>query len=665
MSGFTTGLNSLRTAAQLIQMGGDNIANANTPGYHVKRATVAPVIGPTIAGVRIGLGSTVEDVRRVRNELIEKALLEHVQARELFGAELDTLTHLEQLFAEPTEASLDARLGEFFDAIDLLAADPDDATLREQVVQKAQAVCDIFHRLNDDLNQVIQDLENNIDYEVNRVNALTERIAALNQRIRSIETSGATAGSLKDSRDQLISELAEIINLKVYQADFGVVNVSCSGTLLVHEGNHSTIAAERGEEGLVLRCEEAAGHELEVREGRLAGLLQMRNDTVPTYSDRLDDLADALRRAVNLVHTVGLGLDGRFEALNGLNAFNTTEPFADLGYDVVSGTAEKLVVNVENQATGQVTQFELTLDTTQAADAFLISVRDAINATVTNVNATIDDGKLNLAADNGYAFGFATPYDPNPAEAGDITAAGPTVPSLLDDYTGGQDLVYQFTFMQTGQVGTDSIDIQIDVRDTGGALLRTLTRSVDDTYMPGDTVEVENGLRLALTEGNVSAGDGFSTTAYADTDTAGVLDALGLNVMLTGLGAAEIEVADRLVRDPSLLAGSLRPMAGDNHRFLDLSALRDAHVASDGAESLNGAYRSLVSHIGTARNTRSVQHENQEDLVTELTNQRDSVSGVSVDEEMIKMMTARTIYQGTLKYVSMLDGILSELVSLA
>jgi flagellar hook-associated protein FlgK len=318
---------------------------------------------------------------------------------------------------------------------------------------------------------------------------------------------------------------------------------------------------------------------------------------------------------------------------------------------------------VEDEATGELTQYELTLDTTQAADAFLIALRNDINATVDHVSASITGGRISLQSDDGYAFGFATPYDPNPAEAGDITAATPTSPSVLDAYTGTQDLVYDFTFLSGGAVGTDTIDMQIDVRDPSGPVLRTLTRTIDADYDPGDIIQLENGLRFTLSEGDVLAGDGFSFTAYADMDTAGVLDALGLNVLFTGLGAGSISVAEGMAEQTGRLAGALRPMTGDNHRLMDMAAVRSAQVASSGTATLNGFYHALVSHIGTTRNTRSVQYKNQDELVKDLQNRRDAVSGVSVDEEMIKMIEARTIHQGALKYISLLDQSLSDLLN--
>jgi flagellar hook-associated protein 1 FlgK len=340
------------------------------------------------------------------------------------------------------------------------------------------------------------------------------------------------------------------------------------------------------------------------------------------------------------------------------------QPLSDLGYGVPAGTDERLVINVADDATGEVTQYELSLDTTLSADAFLISLRDSINANVNHVTASIDEGKLRLQADSGYAFDFALPYDPNPARPGDITAANPTSPSILDAYSGDRNLEYDVTFLNAGQIGTDPITIQIQAREPGGPVLRTLTRQIDATYAPGGAIELENGLKLTLTAGNVAAGDSFSFVAHASMDTAGVLDALGLNTLFNGLGAGLIEVADRVYQDPANLAGALRPVPGDNHRLLDMSALRSAKSVASGSATLHEYYRSMVSDVATTRSTRTVAQQNEDQLVKDLQNRRDSVSGVSVDEEMTRIMQSRTLYQGALKYISTINQLMNDLFDL-
>ena len=663
MPGLTTGLSAIRTAQQLIDMAAGNIANANTPGYHVRRANVVAELGATIGGLTRGGGVRIDDIFLVRDELIERTLLNALQSRERLGQEVALLEHIEGLFGEPSDTGLDAQLAAFFDTAVSLSADPADALLRQQLIQRAETLCSTLNRLDRGLAAMVQDAFDSLNATLGRINELTARIADLNVQIRSTETASSSAGGLRDTRDRYLSELAGLIGVRPYADEHGIVNVGIGGMLVVDAGTAVPLTLARDAERIVVTTDD--GFEVEAADGHLAGVLAVVNDLIPNYSSRLDELANGLRRAVNAVQTTGLGAAGRFHELRGLNAFLTNGvSFADAGYGVVAGAAERLCFNVENEASGQITSYVLTLDTTQGAADFLADLRDRINALGAHVTASIEDGRLVLTSESGYAFDFATPYDPNPAQAGDITALDPTTPAILDHYAGAEDLAYTIRFLSGGRVGQDPLSLQVEVRDADGALVRTLTRSVRADYLPGDGIELENGLRLALSAGDVNAGDAFSFTARASMDTAGVLDALGLNVFFTGLGAGSIAVADTIRRDPALVATGITTASGDNHKVLDLLALREGGVFRDGTASLTDFYRQIVGDVATAYASRKGQLQNQSNLVTALENRRDAVSGVSVDEEMVRLIESRRIYQGGLKVIQLINRLLDELASM-
>jgi flagellar hook-associated protein FlgK len=663
MSGFQAGINAIRTASLLVKLAGDNIANASTPGYSAKRAQVVPVPGASNGGRHVGAGSTVQQIIRLRDELVERSLLQRTQGKERLEAEVEVLDQVEMLFGEPAEGGLNRRLEEMFNSLDLLTADPDDVTLRERVVQKAISVCEAFNRAHRDLLRLRQDVAENIEYAVRRVNALTEQIASLNVRISSTQTAGTTSASLEDSRDQLVLELAELLDVRTHMGEHGVVNVSSSGALLVSGNEHTQLDTVPTEHGVRIEVQAGRCHELDIHEGKLGALVGLANDALPGYQDALDEVANSLRRSANMVHSQSLGLPGRFDRLEGLGGLDPDAPVSEQGYGVTAGADHRVVINVENTQTGELDQHELTLDTTQPAGAMLNALRDDLNANVGHVTATVDEGVIRLQAEDGYAFGFATPYDPNPARPGDITAANPTNPRILSDYTGQEHLDYTVTFLDDGEFGLDQIDMQIEVRDRSGTLVRTLTRRVEADYNPGAALELENGLKMAMDAGSVVSGDSFSFSAHASMDTSGVLDALGLNCMFTGLGARNISVAQDIRQDPDRLAGAMHPAPGDNHGFVELAALRESGPAP-GSASVLGRYHSFVTQVAATKETRSVQLANQEELMESLLNRRDSVSGVSVDEEMLGMMDAQTIYRGALKYISIVDGLLGDLAEM-
>jgi len=666
MGMFNIGLSALGAATTIMDVAADNIANANTPGYHAKETVTVPLDGTTVAGLRVGLGVSVTDVKRVRDAIIERALLDHIPLKGMFGQEADTLARMEMLFSEPSDAGLDQQMGQFFDALTHLTVAPDDAVLQEQVVQKAHALCGMFNQLADGLDRIAEGLVDAAESLVSDVNDLTLRIADLNGTIQRVRASGTSAPDLEDRRDQLITDLADCVNVRLHHDERGVVNVSTSGSLLVHVTDSTPLAVSEEDGRLVITRPGGIGIPLPITGGRIAGVLSLVNDLLPTYRSALDELADSLRRSVNLVHTTAISSGGRFHSLEGTNAFTDTEPFYQAGYGVQAGTAERLYINVEDESAGGVTRHELVLDTTLAADAFLVALRDAINDPVSGVDhvtATIGEGRLNLSAQTGYAFGFAAPYDPDPAGPGDITTLDPTVPVVLDAYTGGTDLDYTVRFLDGGRVGTDGITIEIEVREPSGPLLRTFTRTIGPDYVSGAGIALENGLKLGLSEGDVNAGDSFSFVANTGNDTAGVLDALGLNTFFGGLGAARLHVQEPMLDDSGRLCTSLRSVAGDNHRVLAMAALAGEPVADGNTETMAEFYRSFLSDIAITRNTRQARHDSQEQILHDLSNRRDGISGVSTDEELIKILQARSMYQGATNYIRAVSQMLDYLAT--
>jgi len=663
MAGLTIGINALRAATYLIEIAGENIANADTPGYHAKRVDLT-ALADGKGGVQAGSGGHDQNVMRLVNPLLERMLLANVQIRERLAEEIEGLHYVENLVGDMSSGGIDGRLTDFFTSVERLSVRPDDQTLREQVIMKAESVCQILNRVSSQLWATAADVYTAIGDTVGKINRLARGIVGLNQQVKQIETGGGDATGMMDSRDRLISEMAELINVRADVRDFGVATVNIDGTSLADETHATALEVRETENGLRVGIQGVAEYLLSVNEGRLAGLLNTFNDTLPAAGEMLDELANSFRSAVNRVQTTGLGLAGRFEELQGLNNVEGSTPFFALGYGVREGTDERLVINVEEKATGRITQYELRVDTTLSADAFLFSLRDDVNSLVDHVQASAGDGSLHLVADTGYAFGFATPYDPDPADVGEISAPDPAIPRILDAYQGEADLEYRMEFLTGGEVGTDAITVQISVSAPGGGVLRTFTRELGTDYRAGAAIGLENGLKFALGVGNVMAGDSFSFTAHASMDTAGILDALGLNVFLNGIGADGIHVAESVRNDANLLAGSITGAPGDNQRFLDLLEVQSQRILSGGGATLHEYFRSAAAGTGAAIQSKSAQHTNLEEVVRSLENRRDAISSVSVDEQMVALIRARRGYQAATRYIKLLDETLNDLLQL-
>ena len=73
MSSFSTGLSALNTSQQALDLIGQNISNAGTPGYHRQVARLADRDPVEIQGLSIGTGVRISNIARMRNGLIEAA----------------------------------------------------------------------------------------------------------------------------------------------------------------------------------------------------------------------------------------------------------------------------------------------------------------------------------------------------------------------------------------------------------------------------------------------------------------------------------------------------------------------------------------------------------------------------------------------------------------
>jgi flagellar hook-associated protein 1 FlgK len=142
------------------------------------------------------------------------------------------------------------------------------------------------------------------------------------------------------------------------------------------------------------------------------------------------------------------------------------------------------------------------------------------------------------------------------------------------------------------------------------------------------------------------------------------LDALGLNVFLTGQGAGAIQVAERIHQNPLALASGISELPGDNQKLLELHDVSTEKLLLGGTATLNEHWRSMVGEVATEASTRSAQYENVQKLVTNLQDQRDSVSSVSTDEETIAITRSQSIYQGIVKYMGVLDNMMNMLFDL-
>jgi flagellar hook-associated protein 1 FlgK len=208
-----------------------------------------------------------------------------------------------------------------------------------------------------------------------------------------------------------------------------------------------------------------------------------------------------------------------------------------------------------------------------------------------------------------------------------------------------------------GTIGSGSTSIT--VTDSGGATLAVL--DVGSSYTAGDVLKIADGVSVSFSDGTVTATTlGFDVTN--DPDTSNVLSALGLNTFFSGKDASTIDVTQYIKDDVSRIAAASSSSPGDNTNALRLAALQDSTSTNNStfSEYLHG----VVAELGIDAQQKESEKESFSSLLLNLENQRQEISGVSVEEEMINIIRFQQAFQASARYVSVISELGDILMSI-
>jgi len=314
MPGIFQSLDIARRAIWASRLGMDvtshNIANVNTPGYSRQRVENRAAYPLQLPQGQLGLGVSAEMIVRVRNGMLDAQYRQTAFTLGNASVKEKLYSEIESIISEPDENSVGNLMTEFFSEFSNLAADPESTSIRNLVRQKAQTLVQTFHHKNDQLNLMKQSIQKEVGSAVSQINEISRQIAKLNQQISSGEAGGGSANDLRDRRDMLIDRLSEYVKVTYSEDQLGRVTVNGEGFNLVSGTKANELSVESvGEKGTPsLKLVSESGKTQIIRYGKLGGLIEMYNQTIPDLLNKLDTLASNLAEEVNRFHRAGQGL---------------------------------------------------------------------------------------------------------------------------------------------------------------------------------------------------------------------------------------------------------------------------------------------------------------------------------------------------------------------
>lgn len=189
--------------------------------------------------------------------------------------------------------------------------------------------------------------------------------------------------------------------------------------------------------------------------------------------------------------------------------------------------------------------------------------------------------------------------------------------------------------------------------ELGGGSLAAVVRMRDE-YLPGLEEELNRLVATLAERVNSLHAEGYDLRGNPVAGTP-------LEAFFLGSTIRDLRVNPELVADPSGIAASLGTGSGDVENARRIASLRD-ELAMYGTYTFLDYYRGVVARVGTDARAMYAEAENTEMLTRQVRQWRESVSGVNIDEEMIRLQEAVHAYQAAARAVTAMDDAIATII---
>jgi len=679
MSSIGMVLNIATTALNAQQYGmgvtAQNIANVSTEGYSRQNPVLVAKQPLMYGGLLLGRGVDTEQVSRSSDQFIENKLMQEKSNMSSSSEMEKYMQVLEGFFNENSGTSISTMVSDFWNRWYDISNNPSGASERISLYEQSVLLSEQFSALETDLIQIDTDLTGAVTSGIETINKITYEIAQVNGQIVSMEANNI-ANDLRDKRNTLVSELNEYLDVQAFEQSNGSLTIVAARGCTLVQGNSNYDLEMGGTNGDRVRWQNSSGSYVDITNyltnGKLGGWLDMRDEIIAQNQLNLDALAKEFIWSVNQQHSQGVGLEGFSTATGSYQATDTSAALDSTGLSFADKIVDGGVRLWLYDSNGNYDS-----DTTLTIDADVTSIDDivaAINAIdATKISATVVDDNVQISGVNGYEFAFSDDTSNvlaafgintffNGASAGGIeindtirlnkdfiaaakvtNTVGPAVADSNNSttgadtiitsgqYTGTVDATYEIQISTGGAVGT----AEFMWRRDGGAWSAATTTT-------GTSQPIENGVSVTFIPGTYVLNDTFSIEAtenasfYGDFASGDNNNALAITDLQSTSMSISQWTCDRINGN---IEGSI------------ISTIEDY-------------YHSMVGAIGIVSASVSRDRSFGEMMVNELSTIRDSISAVSLDEEMTNLIEFQHAYAAAAKLIGVADEMLNTLLEL-
>lgn len=669
---LSVGLSGLRSAQTALTVTGHNITNVNTPGFSRQESVQQTGISQFTGAGYIGSGSQVVDVRRLASSFLTDQVRTATSSNSELQSFKSQIEQLDSLLSNST-TGISPALQKFFASLQTASQDPSSTAAREAVLSQASGLSDSFNTLYDQLDKQNGLINQQLSALTTQVNSMAASVASYNDAIARARGAGAEPNDLLDAREEVVRQLSEIMGVQSVEQNDGSVSLFVgTGQPLVVGNTASTLKAVTGSDDpskFQIQLQTGGVSQTissQISGGEMGGLLAYRDTVLDKSYNSLGQMAIVLNDTVNKQLGQGLDLNGRagsqlFTDINDPSA----AALRVLPQSINTGNATGSM-NITDSKLLTTSDYRLDYDGTTFT-ARRLSDGASMNVTVTGTGPytiTMADPSATPATDQG----FAVTINDTPA-AGDRFTLQPTRRGAAD-FNAELQSADQLAFAGSAraQAGTNN-------RGTGTITQPNLTSGpspidvtdLQDLFGGGRTLTFDSATNTLT--GTLPAGATLSYVSPSTTAlTPGQANTLRLDYTdpsTNNTYSYEFTVNGTPQSGDTFSLGQNTAGVADNRnalKLIDLQSQKTVGVAGGTGATYNDAYSGLVERVGSLTSQVRVNADAAETVLTQAQSNRDSLSGVSLDEEAANLVQFQQYYNASAQVIKVAQSLFDTLI---
>lgn len=273
-AGFTTARLAMAASQRSLDVTGQNIANINTTGYTKQQVDLVSLNlkGGSMYGSspasKIGYGVEVTNISQIRDQFLDVQYRNQVAKVGTADAHQAVLDQLADIFDETDKDALKKALSDLSSSLDKLSSNANSTEFDSIVRSRSQVLINFIHQKAADLKSTrTENISGLEDTTIPTINSLLSNIGELNDAIWKNQMLGNPSLEMMDERNNKLDELAGYLPINVSYKEVVIANgakynypvVSFTGsngltydlTAGEHGENFATMYAKAQEDGTV------------------------------------------------------------------------------------------------------------------------------------------------------------------------------------------------------------------------------------------------------------------------------------------------------------------------------------------------------------------------------------------------------------------------------